>query len=82
MAVQESWSPTLLRSTRDVADDVRLFELVPEDGIDRLPIVSALVEIGERILQAFEQLFTFDEERCFDFCHRVGHVALLIRQPC
>ena len=32
MAVQESWSPTLLRSTRDVADDVRLFELVPEDG--------------------------------------------------
>jgi vanillate O-demethylase ferredoxin subunit len=32
MALQESWSPTLLRSTRDVADDVRLFELVPEDG--------------------------------------------------
>ena len=32
MAAQESWSPALLHSVRDVADDVRLFELVPEDG--------------------------------------------------
>jgi ferredoxin-NADP reductase len=32
MAVQESWSPALLHAIHDVADDVRLFEFVPEDG--------------------------------------------------
>jgi ferredoxin-NADP reductase len=32
MAVQESWSPALLHAIRDVAEDVRLFELVPEEG--------------------------------------------------
>lgn len=33
MAVNESWSPAYLRAIHDIAEDVRLFELVPEDGM-------------------------------------------------
>lgn len=33
MAINESWSPARLRAVHAITDDIRLFELVPEDGM-------------------------------------------------